>query len=125
MIAEGMEYIIEKQVTSDEAASKIGSGGLEVFATPYLIALMERAAYNCVQSSLNEGESTVGTEVNIKHLKATAIGSNVKGVAKLIKIDGRRLDFAVTVYEGDAVVGEGVHSRFIINIEKFLTKVGK
>ncbi len=125
MINEGMEYVLEKIVTAEEAASKIGSGGLEVFATPYLIALMERAAYNCVQNGLNEGESTVGTEVNIRHLKATSIGKAVKGVAKLIKIDGRKLDFAVTVYEGESIIGEGFHSRFIINIEKFLSKLEK
>lgn len=123
MLKEGLSFSIEKTVCIDDAASKIGSGGLDVFATPYMIALMERAAYNCVQQYLNEGETTVGTEVNIKHLKATAIGKGVKGVAVLTKIDGRKLDFNVDVYEGDEKIGEGTHSRFVVNIDRFMAKL--
>jgi len=121
----GMKCVLEKRVEEFEAASSIGSGGLEVFSTPHLIAFMERAAYTCVQSELPLGDTTVGIEVNIKHLKATAIGKNIKSVAELVKIDGKKLDFIVTVYEGEEKIGEGSHSRFIVNGEKFMSKLMK
>jgi fluoroacetyl-CoA thioesterase len=125
LLKEGMEFTIEKTVEPIEAACQIGSGGLEVFATPHMIALMERTAYRAVQSELPEGETTVGTEVNIKHLKATAIGKGVKCIAKLVKVDGRKLDFEVVVFEGEDKIGEGTHQRFIINSEKFMARLAK
>ncbi len=125
MLETGMKCILEKRVEEFEVASSIGSGGLDVFSTPHLIAFMERAAYNCVQSELPLGDTTVGIEVNIKHLKATAIGKNIKSVAELVNIDGKKLDFVVTVYEGEEKIGEGNHSRFIVNGEKFMSKLMK
>ena len=125
MLETGMEYLLEKRVEEFEAASSIGSGGLEVFSTPHLIAFMERTAYRCMQQELPIGDTSVGIEVNIKHLKATLIGKNVKCIAKVIGIDGRKVDFEIVVYEWDDIIGQGLHSRFIVNGEKFMSKLTK
>ena len=76
-----------------------------------------------VQKELPTGETTVGTSVNIKHLKANLIGDKIKCVSVLEKIDGKKLEFSVKVYHGDTLVGEGTHGRFIVNEEKFLNKL--
>ena len=123
MLKEGMSLTLEKIVSENETAAKIASGALNVFATPILIAFMENASFELVQKELPTGETTVGTSVNIKHLKANLIGDKIKCVSVLEKIDGKKLEFSVKVYHGDNLVGEGTHGRFIVNEEKFLNKL--
>ncbi|MBR8749632.1 hypothetical protein IX317_001306 [Fusobacterium sp. DD29] len=125
MLEKGMTLTLEKAVGSDDTAIKLGSGGLEVFATPMLVALMENAAFNLAEKELENGDTTVGISLNIKHLKANLVGDKLKCVATLKEIDGRRLDFHVVVTHSETVVGEGEHSRFIVNGEKFLSKLKK
>ena len=120
MLKEGMSLTLEKIVSENETAAKIASGALNVFATPIL---MENASFELVQKELPTGETTVGTSVNIKHLKANLIGDKIKCVSVLEKIDGKKLEFSVKVYHGDTLVGEGTHGRFIVNEEKFLNKL--
>ena len=110
------------EVTHENTAASWGSGELEVFATPAMIAYMENTCANSVKEFLEEGESTVGTLVNVKHLKATAVGKLVRIETKLCEIDRRRLVFEVKAYEGEALIGEGLHERFIINVERFMAK---
>lgn len=125
MLKEGMQLIQSKVVNESETAAKVASGALEVFSTPMLIAFMENTAFNLAQKELVEGDTTVGISVNIKHLKANLIGDKLSCIATLEKIDGKKLDFSVKVLHGETVVGEGEHSRFIVNEKKFLEKLNK
>ncbi len=125
MLKEGMQLIQSKVVNESETAAKVASGALEVFSTPMLIAFMENTAFNLAQKELAEGDTTVGISVNIKHLKANLIGDKLSCIATLEKIDGKKLDFSVKVLHGETVVGEGEHSRFIVNEKKFLEKLNK
>ena len=112
-------------VTPNDSAKTYGSGTLDVFATPAMIALMERTAMDSVAPYLAEDEATVGTEVNVQHLSATPIGCQVTCHSELIGIDGRKLTFKVTASDSKGVIGEGTHSRFIIKTEKFLAKANE
>lgn len=123
MLEVGIKQEYEKIVTENDTADKAASGTLKVFATPVMIAWMEEASHTLVQKYLDDSESTVGTEVNIKHLKGSLVGSTLKIVSELIEIDRKKLVFKVAVYEKNELVGEGIHTRFIINKEKFLAKL--
>lgn len=124
MLKEGMKLSYTKTVTPEETAARIASGTLEVYGTPMMIALMEKTSFELVQPELNEGESTVGISVNIKHNRANKVGDEVMCESTLVKIEGRKLTFDVKVTYKDIIVGEGTHERFIINVEKFLAKLG-
>ena len=123
MLKEGMKLSYTKTVTAEETAARVASGTLEVYGTPMMIALMEKTSFELVQPELNEGESTVGISVNVKHNKANKVGDEVVCESTLVKVDGRKLIFDVKVTHNGAVVGEGTHERFIINVEKFLAKL--
>ena len=109
-------------VTDRNMADAWGSGGLPVFATPAMVALMEMAAYSAVQPFLPSGWSTVGTELNIKHLSATPIQMKVSAQAELLSVYGRTLKFRVEAFDETGKIGEGEHSRVIIENEKFLSR---
>lgn len=119
----GIEGYKERVVEFKNTASSYGSGLLEVLATPDMIGLMEHAAQISVQPFLPEGHGTVGTEVNIKHLKATTIGAKVYSKTKLIEIDGKKLVFEVSAYDEKDQIGIGTHTRYIINTDRFLEKL--
>lgn len=119
----GIRGIIETVVTQKESAKTLGSGLLDVYATPAMIALMEGCASQSVAPYLDEGCGTVGTAVNIRHLAATPIGMKVYCESILTEVDGRRLLFNVKAYDETGLIGEGTHERFIINSEKFFAKV--
>jgi len=119
----GKKLKIEKVVTQSDTAAYYGSGLLEVFATPGMIALMEQTAHLLAKSFLPEFQDTVGVEVNIKHLKASPLGAKVYAEAELISIDGKVLTFKVTAYDEKGVIGTGTHLRYIINPAKFLNKI--
>jgi len=119
----GLKHKEEKTVTMEDTARVFGSGAAEVFATPMMIGLMEAASMNAVKNFLPKGYSTVGTLVNIKHLSATRVGKNVWAEAELIDIDRKRLVFKVDAYDEDKKIGEGFHERFVIEDEKFMSKI--
>ena len=120
----GTEYTCTTQVEPANCASAVGSGGLDVFSTPSMRALMEKAAYTLVQESLAEGESTVGTQMNVDHVKASKIGETITAKAILTEIDGRKLTFDVSATDSAGnTIGRGVHTRFIIQVEKFLSRL--
>lgn len=119
----GITNKFEKVVTNDDTASKLGSGTLEVFSTPMMVALMECSAKDLVQPYLREGHSTVGIALNIKHIAATKVGKKVWAVSKLIEIDRKRLVFEIEAYDEDKKIGEGTHERFIVENEKFIAKL--
>ncbi|ODA41283.1 thioesterase family protein [Desulfosporosinus sp. BG] len=107
-------------VTSLNTAKAMGSGHLEVFATPAMVALMEQAAVDAL--NFPAGQSSVGTSLNISHTAATPLGAKVSATAELIEIDRRRLVFSVEVYDEVGQIGVGKHERFIIDIDSFLVK---
>jgi fluoroacetyl-CoA thioesterase len=110
-------------VIYENTAAYVGAGGVEVFGTPMMIALMENAAWRAVAENLEEGLVTVGTLVNVRHLTATPLGQQVRATAELIEIDGRRLVFQVEAYDEKRKIGEGQHERFIVNLERFLSRI--
>lgn len=110
-------------VTKDVTAAAIGSGMVEVFATPMMISLMENTCAKSVASHLQADESTVGTHVNVSHCAATPIGMKVYCESELIEIDRRKLTFRVTAYDERGLIGEGLHERFIIDSKKFQAKI--
>ena len=109
-------------VKQEHTAQSLGSGGVAVLATPMLVALIEGAAKDSVQSSLPDGWTTVGTRVNIEHLAATPVGMKVTARACLTEVDGRRLVFSVEAYDDKEKVGQGQHERFIVSSERFESK---
>ena len=123
MLEVGMKYEIDRVVTEDDTAAKAASGSVEVLATPVMIAWMEEASLRLAQKELEEGLTTVGTEVNIKHLKGTLVGKTVKILSTLKEIDRKRLVFDVEVIEDGVAVGTGSHTRFIIDTAKFYEKL--
>lgn len=110
-------------VEHKDTAAVYGSGALEVFATPAMIALMERTCLMAVCDKIGEGNTTVGIAVNIKHLKASPVGSTIRCEAELTEVDRRRLVFKVQCFEGDNLIGEGIHERFVVESAKFMTKL--
>lgn len=118
----GLTHEISTVVDSTNTAARVGAGGVEVFGTPYMIALMEGACFQLAQAHLGPEETTVGTLVNVRHLAATPPGMRVRAVARLEQVDGRRLVFAVAAYDAAEKIGEGTHERFIINLPRFLAR---
>lgn len=111
-------------VRHEDTAAVYGSGALEVFATPAMIALMEKTCLEAVASKIGEGNTTVGIAVNIKHLKASPVGAMIRCDSKLIEVDRKRLIFEVRCFESDTLIGEGIHERFVVDSEKFMAKLG-
>lgn len=112
-------------VTENNTAAAAGSGGLQVFGTPYMVALMEKAAWASIAPYLAEGESTVGTKVNISHLSATPVGMKVWAESEITLVDGKRIELKVAAYDEKGLIGEGTHERFIITDERFLAKTAR
>lgn len=122
MLEIGIKGIEKETVTKQNTALAMGSGELNVYATPAMCALMEKAAYKSISSELDKGMGSVGTRLSIEHISATPLGMNVKAESELIEIDGRRLVFTVAAYDEKGEIGRGTHERFIINNEKFQSK---
>ena len=112
----------ETVVTEHNTANAVGSGLVPVFATPYMIALMENAAVNAVTPYMAEGEGTVGTHLDVSHDAATPIGMKVWAEAELVQVDRKALTFQVTAFDEAGMIGKGTHSRFIISVDRFLSK---
>ncbi len=122
MLEKGIKGFGELVVNESNTAEALGSGSLAVLATPSMIALMEKTARLSVDPFLEEGQSTVGTLVNVKHLSATPVGMKVTCNTELVEIDRRRLVFHVECSDEKGLIGEGDHERFVIDAEKFMSK---
>ena len=118
----GIKGYKEITVTKELTAISVGSGDLEVYATPAMIALMEGTASESVKPELELGQGSVGTCIAIKHLAATPIGMRVRCESELVEVDGRRLVFNITAYDEKDKIGEGTHERFIVLNDKFQSK---
>ena len=124
MIEIGLKHTSEITVTDAVTAIKIGSGDMPVLATPAMMALMENAAMLAVASELPEGSTTVGGHIESSHLKPSKIGDKVSATAEVTKVDGKKIEFKISAYSGDTLLGEGTHLRFIVDKERFISKLG-
>lgn len=123
MIQTGIKGHKEQTVTPEMSAARVGSGLVDVFATPMLVALVEQTCYESALPHLDEGQGTVGTLVNVSHVSATPIGMRVWCESELTEVDRRRLVFRVKAYDECGLIGEGTHERFIIDNAKFMEKI--
>lgn len=121
----GTKHEVKITVTNEVTAASMKSGALDVFATPYMVALMEQSASELCEKFTDEGISTVGTALNIQHLAATAVGQEVRAVATLTSFDGRKATFDVEAYDNAGLIGKGTHERFTVKIDKFLQKTAE
>jgi fluoroacetyl-CoA thioesterase len=110
-------------VTDDLTAAALGSGNVDVYSTPAMIALLEAAAINALDGHLEEGQTSVGTSLDVKHTSATPVGMSVQAIAMLKEVDGRRLVFEVSASDEAEEIGNGIHERFIVNRERFEQRV--
>lgn len=113
------------KVSENNTAKMMKSGALPVFATPAMVALMEEAACTTIKDYLEEGEGSVGIKLDIAHIAPTAVDDVVIATATLDKIEGRKLIFTVEAKDTQKIIGKGIHERFIINNEKFMSKLQK
>lgn len=125
MLTAGIKGKEETIVSEANSAKTMGSGTLDVFATPAMIALMEKTAWKSVAPYLDEGSGTVGTLLNITHDAPTPYGVKVWCESELVEVDGRRLVFRVAAYDEKGKIGGGRHERFIIQNEKFQMKANQ
>jgi predicted thioesterase len=118
----GLKGVACCMVDEKNTAKSLRSGGLDVLATPIMVALMEEAALKSVRPYLEPGTDTVGTRLDVSHLSATPVGMKAWAVSELVEIDRRKLVFEVKAYDEAGLIGEGRHERFIVDIEKFTSK---
>ena len=122
-IPTGIKFQKEKVVDENDLAISYGSGDVPVFATPAMIALLEQTAKESVLVHLPEGFTTVGTEINIKHLKGSAVGSKIAAESYLRAVQGVKLIFELHAWDQHGMIGIGTHTRVIVNKEDFLSKI--
>ena len=124
MITVGMKYTAEKLVTADMTAKAVGSGGLDVLGTPFMMALMECAAMWCIQPELPEGKGSVGVDIQSSHLAPTPVGMKITATAEVTAVseNGKMVTFKVQAFDAEGLIGEGVHTRAVISNERFLQK---
>ena len=121
-ITVGLKGSVKEMVSTENTAAKVGSGSLPVFATPIMVALMEKAACQALEGHLVEGSTTVGTMLNIEHVAATPVGMAVTAESTVTAVDGRKVCFDVAAYDEAGLIGKGKHERFIVNAERFTDK---
>ena len=119
----GLNYTSVTTVENSNTALTLGSGDMEVFATPAMVALMENAAMNAVAAHLEAGQTTVGSQITTTHIKPSALGATISATATLTAVEGRKLTFAVEAYDGETLIGSGTHVRYIVDRERFLAKL--
>ncbi len=123
MLQEGLQHTSQLTVTDAVTAIAMGSGDMPVLATPAMMALMENAAMLAVADHLPEGCTTVGGHITSSHLKPSKLGDTVTATAVVTRIDGKKIEFKVEARCGDVLLGEGSHLRFIVDKEKFMSRL--
>lgn len=122
----GTAHTSTLKVGEGDTAVALGSGDLRVLGTPAMAALMENAALSAIAPLLDETESSVGISLNITHDRATGIGDSVSATAVVTAVEGRRIDFEISASDSSGTrIGGGTHARFVVNVEKFMSKIGK
>lgn len=123
MIEIGMKHTSRLTVSESVTAVRIGSGDMAVLATPAMLSLMENAAMMAVGGELEEGQTTVGGHIASSHLRPSKIGDTVEATAEVTAVDGKKIEFKVSAYCGETLLGEGTHLRFVVDREKFLSQL--
>jgi len=123
MLQEGLSHTSQLTVSEAVTAITMGSGDMPVLATPAMMALMENAAMLAVAGHLPEGCTTVGGHISSSHLKPTKLGDTVTATATVTRIDGKKIEFTIQAHCGDVLLGEGSHLRFIVDKEKFMSRL--
>ena len=123
-IKNGLKHTSELTVTDAVTAIAMGSGDMPVLATPAMMALMENAAMLAIAEALPEGCTSVGGHIESSHLKPSKIGETVTAIAEVTKVDGKKVEFKVAAYSGETLLGEGTHLRFVVDKERFMSKLG-
>lgn len=118
----GVSHTASAKVDDTNIASALGSGLVDVFATPMMVALMELAASECIRPFLDVGQVSVGGHVNVSHTAATPVGMTVSATATVTVVDRRRVDFDVTMSDDSGGIGGGTHTRFIVDKKAFMEK---
>ena len=118
----GMIGEVTETVTLANTAEAVGSGSLKVFATPAMIALMEKASCRAIENLIDEATTTVGTLINVEHLSATPVGMTVTVKSTVTEVDGRKICFDVEAFDEVGLIGKGKHERFVVFAEKFMQK---
>lgn len=123
MLETGLTHTSELTVDKTRTAVSMGSGDMPVLATPAMLALMENAAMLAVANHLPEGFTTVGGHISSSHLKPSKVGDKVTATATVTKIDGKKIEFRLSAHSGEVLLGEGTHLRFIVERERFMSKL--
>lgn len=120
----GDTFTVKRTVTGDMTAAALGSGGLPVFGTPYLAAMVENAAFTYLQQELPEGKSTVGTRIEVSHVSPSPVGMEITVTVEVtdISANGRMIDFKASASDAAGLIGEGVHQRAVITVDRFMEK---
>ena len=120
----GDTFTVKRTVTEDMTAAALGSGGLPVFGTPYLAAMVENAAFTYLQQELPEGKSTVGTRIEVSHISPSPVGMEITVTVEVtgISANGRMIDFKASASDAAGLIGEGVHQRAVITVDRFMEK---
>jgi len=121
----GKTASVTETVTERNTAKAVGSGNLDVFATPMMIALMERAACECLADVLENGQSSVGSQIDVAHTSPSPIGATITATATIVDVNGRKIEFSVSASDGTGEIGGGTHSWYIVDAEKFMIKAGE
>src|SRR5919199_4789811 len=122
-ITVGMRTSWQRRVEPEMTADRWGNTGVMVLATPHLVGLLEATAVRAIADQLEPGWSTVGTHIDLRHLKATAVGDTLTLAAEVTEVDGRRVTFHVKAEDSGGVAGEGMHERVLIDLARFLGRV--
>lgn len=118
----GLKGIASTMVEREDTAKEVGSGDLLVYATPCMVALMEGAACEAIADFLPDGQTSVGTELNIMHTSATPVGLEVRAEAEVSAVEGKKISFSIKVFDEAGEIGSGTHTRVLVNSQKFLEK---
>ncbi|MCA1830201.1 MAG: thioesterase family protein [Actinobacteria bacterium] len=118
-LSAGLTGEARRIVTHDLTAAALGSGDVQVFGTPALLALIEEAAVASLHGSLDEGMTSVGASVTLEHLAPSHVGNEVRAIARLVAVDGKRLSFECEAYDGDTLIGRASHVRVVVARARF------
>jgi predicted thioesterase len=121
----GLEGHAEIVVGEQHTAPRIGSGRVRVLATPVMINLMEAAALDAAENLIPAGHQSLGTRLDVRHIAATPVGMRVRATARLVAVDGRTLEFRVEAHDEKDLIGDGTHTRLVVNVERFDQRVQK
>ena len=122
MLAVGITHRLEVEVLEADTARAVGSGGLDVLATPRLAALMEQACFESVEPLLEVGKTSVGSHLDIKHQAPSLVGSRIAVESLLEAVDGRQLTFSLRATDAAGIIAEAIHERFIVDTSHFLNR---